>query len=100
MVEGEGGRDSLETEFTCCWLWRYRPSQNRGGSCPAFTSLTPSHFFLVSSFCIFISFSYFHFFFISSSVFSFLFLIFISFSFLFLIFISFYFLSFYKAKRK
>ena len=23
----DGGRDSLETEFACCWLWRYIPSQ-------------------------------------------------------------------------
>lgn len=34
---------SLETELTCCWLWRYRPSHNWSGSCLSFTSLTPSH---------------------------------------------------------
>jgi len=53
--------DSLETEFACCWLWRYRPSQNSGCSC-LFTSLTP-HFFLpfssFSSFFYIFSFGFF-----------------------------------------
>ena len=48
MEEGRGSCDSLETEFACCWLRRYRPGQIRGCSCPSFTSLTPlcSQFFV------------------------------------------------------
>jgi len=49
VLGGGRGRGScvlLETEFTCCWQWRYSPGQNRGCSCPSFTSLNPSFFLL------------------------------------------------------
>ena len=59
VLGGGRGRGScvlLETEFTCCWQWRYSPGQNRGCSCPSFTSLNPSLFFFFGFLFIFIFF--------------------------------------------
>ena len=60
VLGGGRGRGScvlLETEFTCCWQWRYSPGQNRGCSCPSFTSLNPSHIYFFGFLFSFLSFS-------------------------------------------